>query len=200
MDPRYSAMGGQFGRPQYLSVNNDYLALQDPNDPRQPNQMGSMPSLDNINSAMNIYDMFGGSGGGSAGAPIGTAGTSYGTGALGEFGGGSAWAGGNVGAAGEVGSVSGMGGSTGGMSSLAGAATPLMWAALIGLGKGVEHKNPNTPYGRALLSGLGPSLNQIKADPKLGLTTALGVPFLNGWIRNDKAAKAKPEWGGLFGL
>ena len=77
--------------------------------------------------------------------------------------------------------------------------SPFAIAALIMAGKRVENQNADNPLGRGLLSMLGPSAAQIKEDPKIGLTTALGIPFINGWIRNDKAANAKPEWASLFG-
>jgi hypothetical protein len=91
-------------------------------------------------------------------------------------------------------SGSGLGGWAGSLG------TPLAYAALIGAGKAVEHNNPDSWIGRALLSGLGPSIAQIKEDPKLGLTTALGLPFLNGWIRSDEAAREEPEWFRLLGF
>ncbi len=73
---------------------------------------------------------------------------------------------------------------------------PALFAYLIAKGKTLEQKNPNSVLGRGLLSGLGPSFNQVKKDPKLAV-----IPhFLHGWLRNKKAAKAKPEWAGLFNL
>ncbi len=72
-------------------------------------------------------------------------------------------------------------------------------ATAIVAGKTIEQKNPNSIVGRGLLSGLGPSFNQIRADPKLGALTLAGLPFLGGAVRNDKAANASPEWAFLFG-
>lgn len=87
------------------------------------------------------------------------------------------------------GGVQGFGGG-GGFS--ASSVSPLVYARLIAAGKVIENKNPNSFLGRGLLSGLGPSFNQVKADPKLAF---LG-PFA-GLFRNQKAAEAKPEWYGL---
>lgn len=93
----------------------------------------------------------------------------------------------------------GAGGSSAG--GLGGLALPLAYAAMIGIGKGVEAKHPNTPYGKALLGGLGPSISQVMADPKgMGIPTALGLPFLTPFTASKKARETKPEWGGLFGL
>lgn len=88
----------------------------------------------------------------------------------------------------------------GGASGLGALGPAAGFAALIGSGKLIENKTHDTPLGRGLLSGLGPSLAQIQKDPKLGFTTAIGVPFLNGWLRNDDAAEADPEWASLFGF
>lgn len=141
----------------------------------------------------------GGTFGGNMGSNIQWNPTSYGSGTMlgddyglmGGSSGGGSMLGDDYGLLGSSGGGSSAGG---GMSGLAGAATPLAFAAMIGGGKLIEHNNPDSTYGRGLLSMLGPDFNQIKADPKLGFTTALGVPFLNGFIRNDKAAHAKPEW------
>lgn len=111
-------------------------------------------------------------------------------GLLQSFGGGSGLLGGE-GAGGVLGGE--------GFAGMGAMATPLAFAALIAGGKMIEHDNPDSWYGRALLSGLGPSISQIEADPKLGLLTAIGLPFLGGWLRSDDAADTAPEWAGLFG-
>jgi len=98
----------------------------------------------------------------------------------------------------------GSGGGGGGMSNVAGGATPLLWAYMIGKGKMIESKNPDTPVGNGMLAGLGPSLAQIKEDPKgMGIPTAIGLPFLTPFTGSKKAKSTKPEWAGLwegFGL
>lgn len=89
--------------------------------------------------------------------------------------------------------------STNGGAGMGGMFSPAMFAALIGMGKNTEANHWDKPVGKGLLAGLGPSFNQIKADPKgMGLPTALGVPFLTPWTANDESRKAKPEWSGFF--
>ena len=86
-----------------------------------------------------------------------------------------------------------------GMSNIAGAATPALYAYLIGQGKMIESRNPDSAYGKALLGGLGPSFNQLKEDPiGMGIPTALGFPFLAPFFGSDKARKKKPEFAGLW--
>lgn len=86
-----------------------------------------------------------------------------------------------------------------GMSNLAGAATPLLYAYLIGQGKVIEGNNPDSALGKGLLGGLGPSFNQLKEDPVgMGLPSLLGVPFLAPFFASDKARRAKPEFGGIW--
>ena len=97
-----------------------------------------------------------------------------------------------------VGGAPGAAATSGGGSGLAAAAPALGYAYLIGQGKMLENQYPDSPLGRALLSGLGPSIPQMIADPKLAGFAALGVPFLGGVFRNDKAAKAEPEFAGLW--
>lgn len=85
------------------------------------------------------------------------------------------------------------------MSNIAGSATPLLYAYLIGQGKMIESRNPDSAYGKALLGGLGPSFNQLKEDPVgMGIPTALGFPFLAPFLGSDKARKKKPEFAGLW--
>ena len=86
-------------------------------------------------------------------------------------------------------------GAQGGWGSLSSAGPIGAMIAAIVAGKTIESKNPDTAYGRASLSLLGPSFNQVKADPKL----AFAGPFA-GLIRNDEAANASPEWSKLLGL
>lgn len=86
-----------------------------------------------------------------------------------------------------------------GASNWAGAATPAIYAYLIGKGKMLENENPGSAQSDALLAGLGPSFNQIKEDPVgMGLPTALGAPFLTPFTGSDKAKAEKPEWAGLW--
>lgn len=98
------------------------------------------------------------------------------------------------------GGVTGPGASGGtGMSNFAGGATPLLWAYLIGKGKMIENQNPNSPVGKGLLAGLGPSFAQIKEDPKgMGLPTLAGLPFLTPWTGSKKARETEPEWAGFW--
>lgn len=91
-----------------------------------------------------------------------------------------------------------------GMSNFAGAATPLMYAYLIGKGKTIENErlneNPDDPLGNFGLAMLAPSGAQIAEDPVgMGLPTLLGLPFLTPFTASDDAKKKKPEWSGLFG-
>lgn len=86
-----------------------------------------------------------------------------------------------------------------GMSNLAGSATPLLYAYLIGQGKMIEGNNPDSALGKGLLGGLGPSFNQLKEDPVgMGLPSLLGVPFLAPFFASDDARKAKPEFAGIW--
>jgi hypothetical protein len=86
-----------------------------------------------------------------------------------------------------------------GVSNWAGGATPLLYAYLIGKGKMIEADNPDSPLGKGLLATLGPSIAQIKEDPKgMGLPTALGLPFLTPFTGSDKARRTAPEWAGLW--
>lgn len=103
---------------------------------------------------------------------------------------------GNASAAGGTSAASGAGGSVGGAGF--GAFGPAAaFAALIGAGKLIESENADSPLGRGLLSGLGPSISQIFEDPKLGAFAALGVPFLGGIFRSKKASRTEPEWAPL---
>ena len=86
-------------------------------------------------------------------------------------------------------------GAQSGWGSMSSAGPIGLFAALIAAGKMAEYKNPDSVYGRASLSLLGPSFNQLKADPKLAFLGPLG-----GIFRNDEAAKAPPEWSKLLGL
>lgn len=105
--------------------------------------------------------------------------------------------------AGATGAGAGGAGGAGGGAAAAGGLGALGWAGLIAAGviagKETEQTQSQNPIGRGLLSALGPSIPQMKEDPKLALTTALGVPFINGAIRSDKSASAAPEWRSLFG-
>lgn len=177
----------QYQSPLFRQVLADMLR-KDPASQQGANQ-SSIPSLPSINPQAFMGSSGGASSGGLGGGAnlgAGSFDTSLSTPYLDSFGSSGAASGGASGAG-------------GGMSSLAGAATPALFAALIGAGKNVESNNPDSWYGRGLLSMLGPSGNQIKQDRKLGWTTALGIPFVNGFIRNDDAAKADPEWKGVFG-
>lgn len=142
---------------------------------------GSAPTA----SEMGVMPAFGGA---TNAAPAGTAAD---MGVMPAFGGAT-----NAGAAGGSGAAAGGSGAGAGAGAFA---IPAAAAVGIMAGKTLESQYPDTWLGRGLLSGLGPSIPQVMADPKLGLTTALGLPFLNGWIRNDKAANAKPEWFQMFG-
>lgn len=86
-----------------------------------------------------------------------------------------------------------------GMSNIAGSATPLLYAYLIGQGKMLESENPDSALGKGLLGGLGPSFNQLKEDPVgMGLPSLLGFPFLAPFFANDKSRRAKPEFAGIW--
>ncbi len=86
------------------------------------------------------------------------------------------------------------------MSNLAGSATPLLYAYLIGQGKMLEANNQDSPLSDASLGLLGPSFNQLKEDPVgMGLPSLLGLPFLTPFFADDKAKRAKPEFAGLWG-
>jgi len=148
-----------------------------------------------------------------ANAPSGTGGGGMPMGGLNPYlflGEGSPLAGGGAGAAGGAGAggtsagAAGAGGAGAGAGATgAGGLGALGWAGLIAAGviagKETEQTQSQNPIGRGLLSALGPSIPQMKEDPKLALTTALGVPFINGAIRSDKSASAAPEWRSLFG-
>lgn len=91
--------------------------------------------------------------------------------------------------------LSGGFGSGGGFGSSMSSFGPGFWAALIMLGKRVEHNNPDSPLGKGLLAGLGPSIAQIREDPKgMGLPTLAGLPFLTPFTGSKKARETKPEW------
>lgn len=90
----------------------------------------------------------------------------------------------------------GGGGAGGAMSSL-GPIAAIM--AAVAATKGAEARNPDSLVGKLGRTFNAPSGAQIAADPKVGMTTALGIPFINNWIMNDKAKKARPEWEGLLG-
>lgn len=116
----------------------------------------------------------------------------------GMFGGSSGAAAG--GEAGSLGGASASSGSTGGASSAMGSLGPVAAImAAVAASKAVEaNQSPDSGFGKFLGSVNAPSINQIKEDPKIGVTTAIGIPFINGFIRNDKAASARPEWESLF--
>lgn len=102
---------------------------------------------------------------------------------------------GNAAGAGGAASATGSGGSAGGAAGAGAFANPYMLIpAAVAAGKMYESKNPDSPISRASLSLAGPSIAQMWEDPKLAATTAAGIPFINGLIRSDKAAKKKPEW------
>lgn len=167
---------------------------------QQPSQPGMMPP---IGPAMQLF----GGGGASLGAgAVGTGSTAtMAGGSLGMTGFGAGGAGSGMGALGGVGAGAGTAAGAGGAGAGAGGGLAAMgpiagFAALIGGGKLLEERNSQSPVGRGLLSMLGPSISQMRADPKLAVTTAVGLPFLNGFIRNNKAASAKPEWAGFMGF
>lgn len=98
------------------------------------------------------------------------------------------------------GSASAGSGSAGGGSGMMGSLGPIAAImAAVAATKEMERAQGNSTMGKIWGTFNAPSFNQIKADPKLGFTTAAGIPFINGFIRNDKAANAKPEWQGLLG-
>ena len=104
----------------------------------------------------------------------------------------------------------GGGGSSGGASSadsgagssgVSNFALPALYAALIGIGKNTEAKDPDTALGKGLLATLGPSLSQVLKDPVgMGLPTLLGLPFLTPFTSSKSSQSTKPEWSKLFGL
>lgn len=100
----------------------------------------------------------------------------------------------------NYGQMGGGAGGASGSSALSSLGPIAAIAAAIGVSKAAEANQGNSDLGKLLGSLNAPSLNQIKEDPKLGLTTALGIPFVNGLIRNDAAANARPEWESLLGF
>lgn len=105
---------------------------------------------------------------------------------------------GGAGGAGQMGGGVGLGGGGGSAGAMF---SPLMIAALIGMGKNTEANHPDTAMGKGLLGTLGPSISQVAADPKgMGIPTALGLPFLTPFTGSDKARRTRPEWSGMFGL
>lgn len=74
-------------------------------------------------------------------------------------------------------------------------------AAAVMASKGAEQSlnQSGSPLGKVMSSFNAPSGAQIMKQPELGVTTALGVPFLNGLLIDDDAATASPEWSGLMG-
>ena len=140
--------------------------------PSQDGGLGSLGSLGNLASlGQSGYGMLGGQ---TAGGGMAAGGTEA--------------AGGASSAAG--GSSSGMMGSLGPIGAI---------AAAVMMSKGMEADQGNSPMGKVMGSLNAPSAAQIMEDPKTGVTTAFGVPFLNGFIRNDESANARPEWESLFG-
>ena len=114
---------------------------------------------------------------------------------------------GGAGAAGAGGGAAAGAGAAGGGAGAGGAGGAALMnpylaiPAAVVAGKTYESYHPDSPISRASLSLAGPSAGQMMKDPKLAATTALGVPFLNGFIRSDKAAGADTElqWlGSLF--
>jgi hypothetical protein len=150
--------------------------------PQQPQQQSQGPSF-------NPMSMMGAAPAASTGAG------SFGAGGM--AGGGFAQGGAMGGGFGQGGAAMGSAGGGGMGSALAGAGPYAAMAAAVLAGKTAEYKNPGEWYSDASLSLLGPSFNQMKEDPKLGLMTALGLPFLNGFIASDKAKAAPPEWYGI---
>lgn len=90
------------------------------------------------------------------------------------------------------------GGSGGGAMGSLGPIAAIM--AAVALSKGVEYRNSDNMLGKLGQTFNAPSINQIREDPKVGLTTALGIPFVNSFIMNKKAKKAQPEWEQMFGI
>lgn len=127
-------------------------------------------------------------GGGTAAGATGATGTAGATGATGTAG--------ATGATG-AGAAGGAGAGAAGAGAAAMAIPAAIAAAIMG-GKELEQRESKSPLGRGLLSGLGPSFSQVKEDPKLALTTLLGVPFINGAIRSDKAGSATTDWRAIF--
>lgn len=120
------------------------------------------------------YGMFGGSSGATGGA------TSGGANSLG-------------------GASAGSGSGSSGASSMGSLGPVAAIMAAVAASKAVEANNSNNGLGKALGSFNAPSIAQIQADPKTGFTTAAGIPFVNGFIRNKKSAETRPEWESLFG-
>lgn len=166
------AYGYQWGNaPGYLGGN--YVPVQQPTQAPPQQGGGGMPMM----NPMGAMGMFGGGGGGAAA-------------------GGAA----NGVEAAAAANSAGAGGAGGGMGSL-GALGPVgAIMAAVALTKGMEYRNPDSLAGKLSRTFNAPSLAQIKEDPKVGVTTALGVPFLNNWLMNDKAKKTKPEWESFLGL
>jgi hypothetical protein len=164
--------------------------------PEQEQQGGGLPPGSSLLGKAIFKDLFGNSIAGTGGAPA----TSLGSDFVMMQGGQVIPAGGLPGG-GAVGAGAGSSGAAAGSPGVGvGAyASPLAIAALIAGGKMAESKDPNGPMGKIGQTFLGPSLAQIGADPKVGLTTILGVPFLNSFIMSDKAKGTAPEWAGLFG-
>jgi hypothetical protein len=75
---------------------------------------------------------------------------------------------------GSSGGLLGSGGALGSGLSAFGAAS--VFAALITIGKQVEANNENNAVGKTLLSLLGPSIQQVQADPKQAIGPLIGVP------------------------
>lgn len=130
------------------------------------------------------------------GAGTSSTGATAGNGAAGADSGGFLSSLGNMFGGSGGGASSGGAGSSGGSAAMMNPYTAI--AALVLAGKTAEYKNPGEWYSDASLSLLGPSLGQMREDPKLGLTTLLGLPFLNGFIANDDAKSAAPEWGAFL--
>lgn len=166
----YGAMS--YGHPpQYLTSNNPYTQMMVAQ-PRQQPQGGGMRM-----PMMNPMAFMGGFGGGGSAAGGSAAGTAGGSAAGGSAAGGS-------GAASSLGSLGPVGAIMAGVVA----------------SKGLEYRHPNGVIGTLGQTFNAPSFNQIKKDPKVGVTTALGIPFINSLIMNDKAKKAQPEWESLFNL
>jgi len=58
------------------------------------------------------------------------------------------------------------------------------------------------PYGQRQFTPpfglIGPSITQMIEDPKLGLFTLAGVPFLSSFFASDEARKTAPEFAGIW--
>lgn len=130
-----------------------------------------------------------GAGGAAGFSPAVATATPAAAGTFGVGGGaGAGAAGGGAGASGGAGAA--------GMAGMGYAAIP---AAVIA-GKYYETNHPDSPLARTSLSLAGPSAGQMMEDPKLAATTALGLPFLNGFIRSDKSAGKENELQMLSGM